>query len=168
MERKNDGTFGETKMSPSLEAKEKAEILKKSRNKIIISLCDQILRKVIKEKTVAGMWLKLEQLFMTKALPNRIYLKQKFYGFNMDESKTIDENVDEFIQLVANLENLNAKIDKEDQTIFLLNFLPKQYDQLRDTLKLGSTDTNMGIRHRGTRGHGKFQKLGHGYGKDTT
>ena len=31
---------GETKMSPSLEAKEKDETLKKARNIIILSLCD--------------------------------------------------------------------------------------------------------------------------------
>ena len=78
-------------MSPSLKAKEKAEILKKAGNIIILSLCDQILRKVIREKTAAEMWLKLEQLFLTKALPNQIYLKLKFYGFEMDESKTKDE-----------------------------------------------------------------------------
>ena len=105
---------GGTKMSPSLEAKEKVEILKKARNTIILCLCDQILRKVIKEKTAAKMWLKLEQLFMTKALHNRIYLKQKFYGFKMDESKTIYENVDEFTKLVADLENLDVKIDEKD------------------------------------------------------
>ena len=70
----------ETKMSPSLEAKEKVEIFKKERNTIILSLCDQIMRKVIKEKTTAEMCLKLEKLFMTKALPNRIYLEQKFYA----------------------------------------------------------------------------------------
>ena len=69
------------------------------------------MRKVIKEKIVVEIiWLKLEQLFKTKALPNRIYLKQKFYGFKMDKSKTIDENVDEFTKLVADLENLNVKI----------------------------------------------------------
>ena len=55
----------------------------------------------------------------------------------MDDSKTIDENVDEFTKLVADLENLDVKIDEEDQAIFLLNSLPKQYDQLRDNLKYG-------------------------------
>ena len=129
---------GETKMSPSLEAKEKAEILKKARNTTILSLCNQILRNVIKENTVAEMWLKLEQLFMTKALPNRTYLKQKFYGFKMDKSKTMDENVDEFTNLVA-----DVKIDEEDQAIFLLNSLPKQYDQLCDTLKYGKETSSV-------------------------
>ena len=127
----------ESKMSSSLNEKEKAEILKKARNAIILSLSDQILKKVVKEKSTAEMWMKLEQLYMTKALPNRIYLKQRFYGFKIDETKTIDENINEFTKLVDDLENLEFEVDEEDQTIFFLNSLPKQYDQLRDTLKYG-------------------------------
>ena len=68
---------GEAKMSPSLEAIENSEILKRARNTIILNLCDKIMRKVNKENTAAEMWLKLQQLFMTKALPNRIYLGTK-------------------------------------------------------------------------------------------
>ena len=55
----------------------------------------------------------------------------------MDETKSIDENVDEFMKLVADLENLEINIEDEDQAIFLLNSLPKQYDHLKDTLKYG-------------------------------
>ena len=69
---------GESKMSESLTSDQKQEILKKAKNAIILSLSDQILRKVVKEPSAAGMWLKLESLYMTKTLPTRIYLKQKF------------------------------------------------------------------------------------------
>lgn len=68
---------------------------------------------------------------MTKALPNRIYLKQRFYSFKMDENKSIDENVDEFTKLLSDLENMEVKIDDEDQAIFLLNSLPRVYDQFK-------------------------------------
>ena len=95
------------------------------------------MRKVIKEKTAHDMWTKLAQLYMTKSLPTRIYLKQKFYSFKMDEDKSMDDSVDEFTKLVNDLESLDVKIDDEDQAIFLLNSLPKPYEQLRDTLKYG-------------------------------
>ncbi|PON39316.1 hypothetical protein TorRG33x02_343070, partial [Trema orientale] len=45
--------------------------------------------------------------------------------------------IDEFTKLVSDLESLNIKLEEEDQAIFFLNSLPKQYDQLRDTLKFG-------------------------------
>jgi oligoendopeptidase F len=48
-----------------------------------------------------------------------------------DESKSIDE----FKKLVSELENLEIKIDEEDQAIFLFNSLPPAYDHLRDTIK---------------------------------
>ncbi|PON84365.1 hypothetical protein TorRG33x02_198250, partial [Trema orientale] len=83
------------------------------------------------------MWSKLEGLYMTKALSNRIYLKQKFYVYKMDDTETTNESIDEFTKLVSDLESLNIKLDEEDQAIFFSNYLPKQYDQLRDTLKFG-------------------------------
>ena len=60
------------------------------------------------------MWLKLEQLYMTKTLTSRIYLKQKFYNFKMDEGKSIDDDVNEFIKLVSDLDSLHVKIDEKD------------------------------------------------------
>lgn len=78
------------------------------------------------------MWSKLDELYLTKALPNQNYLQRKFYSFNIDESKSFDDNIDEFTKLVSNLENLEIEIEKEDQAIFLLNSLPPAYDHLRD------------------------------------
>uniref|UniRef100_A0A803QBD4 Uncharacterized protein n=1 Tax=Cannabis sativa TaxID=3483 RepID=A0A803QBD4_CANSA len=113
----------DNKISRKLEKKE--EVLKKAKNTIILSLSDQVLRKVMNEKTTHKMCVKLEQLYMSKTLPNQIYLKQRFYGFNMDESKSIDENIDEITKLVSNLESIRVKIEEDDQTIFLLNSLPR-------------------------------------------
>lgn len=106
----DDALKGESQMPDSIQNKN--EILKKARNTIILSLSDQILRKVVKEKSACDMWTKLEQLYMTKALPNRIYLKQRFYGFKMDENKSIDENIYEFTKLLSDLENMEVKIDE--------------------------------------------------------
>ena len=99
-----------------------SDILKRIRNTIVLILSDQILRKVVKEKTAAEMWSKLEQLYMTKSLSNRIYLKKKFYGFKMDENKSIDENINEFTQLIFDLEILEVEVDDEDQANFFFFF----------------------------------------------
>lgn len=125
---------GEEKMSESLDKSKREDILKKARNTIVLSLEDEILRKVIREETAAAMWNKLEQTFMTKSLPSRVYLKQKFYGFKMDEGKSVDENLNDFTKLLSDLCSLNVKIEEEDQAIYLLNSLPSQYEQFRDTI----------------------------------
>ncbi|KAH9745502.1 hypothetical protein KPL70_004095 [Citrus sinensis] len=48
-----------------------AEIDKKARSTIILSLGDSVIREFAKEKTVADLWAKLEKIYMTKSLANR-------------------------------------------------------------------------------------------------
>ena len=58
------------------------ETLKKVRNILILSFCDQILRKVSMEVSVFAIQKKLKEIYMVKSLPNRlIYLKQFFFFF---------------------------------------------------------------------------------------
>ena len=64
------------------------------------------------------MWSKLEQLYMTKAHSNHIYLKQKFYVIKMDENMSTDEIIDDFTKLIPHLENLEIKINEDDKSIF--------------------------------------------------
>ncbi|KAH9798673.1 hypothetical protein KPL71_000102 [Citrus sinensis] len=66
---------GEASSSKTLE--QVAEIDKKARSTIVLSLGDSVIREVAKEKTVAGLWAKLENLYMTKSLANRLYIKKK-------------------------------------------------------------------------------------------
>jgi len=44
---------------------------------IILSLDDKVLRQVLKEKTVAGLWMKLISLYMTKSLVNCLVSEAK-------------------------------------------------------------------------------------------
>lgn len=134
----------ETKQTDE-EAKVSAEKLealdekrRKARSTIVLSVTDRVLRKIKKEQTAAAMIGALDKLYMSKALPNRIYLKQKLYGFKMSENLSIEGNIDEFLQIITDLENTNVQVSDEDQAILLLMSLPKPFDQLRDTLKYGT------------------------------
>lgn len=51
----------------------------------------------------------LEKLFMVKTLPNRVYLQLKVYEFKMHENRSIDQNIDDFLKLIADLGNLNIE-----------------------------------------------------------
>jgi len=132
-----------TAETDSLLTKTEDKVLKEKRGKarstVILSLGNHVLRKVIKEKTAAGMIRVLDKLFMAKSLPNRIYLKQRLYGYKMSDSMTIEENVNDFFKLISDLENVKVSVPDEDQAIVLLMSLPKQFDQLKDTLKYGKT-----------------------------
>lgn len=58
---------------------------------IILYLRDEVLREVAKENTAPGVWLKLEQLHITKTLTNRVYLKGRLFGFRMTEDESLDD-----------------------------------------------------------------------------
>lgn len=129
------------KIEPSTKAKvdpKKAMKDKRVRSLIQMSLSDQIIRKVLKETLALGIWKALERDYQTKSLPNRIYLKQRFASYRMDEQKSIEQNLDGFLKLVNDLESLEIKISDEDQAIQILTGLPPKYEPLVHTLKYGS------------------------------
>ncbi|PON54809.1 LOW QUALITY PROTEIN: Gag-Pol-related retrotransposon family protein [Trema orientale] len=113
------------------------EVSPKAYSAIILSLSDQVLRKVLREKIISGIWIKLEELYRAKTLPGRIYLKERFFGFKMDKSKSIEENLDDYTKLVLDLENLGIKVDDKDKAIILLNSLPRNLKNFKETLKYG-------------------------------
>jgi len=76
-----------------MDKKDRKALLEKAHSVIVLSLKDKVLRHVLKEKTAARLWIKLEILYMTKSLVNNLYLKQTLYSYNMSNEKTISEEV---------------------------------------------------------------------------
>lgn len=107
----------------------------KALNMIFMYVSDLVLRKLDKCVTAAQAWETLDRLYLAKTLPNRVHSQLKVYSFRMQDSKTIDQNVDEFLKLIADLGNLQIEILEEVQAILLLNSLPTRYDQLKETMK---------------------------------
>ena len=108
------------------------------RSLLCTCLSDSILRKIMHEQTALSMWKSLEKLYQLKSLPNRIYLKRQFSCYKMEEDKSIEENVDVFLKLIADLESLKVTITDEDQAIQLLSGLSAVYEQLVHTLQYGT------------------------------
>ena len=67
---------GKDKLPKSMSDDEKEELEMKAHSVCVIQLClaDKVLREVANEDTTAGLWLKLESLYMTKSLTNNSYL----------------------------------------------------------------------------------------------
>ncbi|GJS36413.1 zinc finger, CCHC-type containing protein [Tanacetum coccineum] len=76
-----------------------------------------VLREITKETTAAGIWKKLETLYMTKSLANRLYLKKKLYTFQMHPDTAIS--------------------DEDQALLLLLTSLPSSYDNFVETLLYG-------------------------------
>lgn len=120
--------------------KESETVMKQARSAIIMNLADNVLRQVIGEKTALGIWNRLNQLYMAKSTATKIFLKGEFYGFKMNATISLEQNLDDLNKIVLSLTNMGEIIKEEDQAVIILNALPEQFKELK-TVIMYSRDT---------------------------
>jgi len=49
----------------------------------MLCLSDEVLNNVMNEETTAGLWCRLETLYMTKSLSNKLYMNKQLYSLRM-------------------------------------------------------------------------------------
>ena len=103
------------------------EVIAKAHGAVVLCLDDKVLREVTKETTTTGILEKLEALYLTKSLANRLLMKQRLYSYKFLEDKGILEKLEDFSKVIDDLENIDVTIG-DDKAILLLNALPKSYD----------------------------------------
>jgi hypothetical protein len=113
---------------------------RKAMSYIHLHLSNNILQEVLKEETAARLWLKLEQICMTKDLTSKMHLKQKLFLHKLQDDESVMDHLSTFKEIVADLESIEVKYDEEDLCLILLCSLPSLYANFRDTI-LYSRDT---------------------------
>ncbi|BAA97536.1 retroelement pol polyprotein-like [Arabidopsis thaliana] len=106
----------------------------KARSVIILSVADNILRRIRTEETAAGMISVLDKLYLSDPLSSRISLKRKLFEFKMSENKAVEENIEDFFRIVEDLEKLDVYVSDEDKAFMLLLSLPRKLEQLKYSL----------------------------------
>ncbi|RVW97586.1 Retrovirus-related Pol polyprotein from transposon TNT 1-94 [Vitis vinifera] len=132
-----DALKDESELPVTMTAKEKSDIDEKAYHLIILALGDKALREFSEETTAKGVWNKLEQLYMQNSLSNRLYLKERLYGFKMQEDRLIADNLDDFAKIVLEMSNIGIKVDDEDKAVLVLKSLPGLYSNFKETMKYG-------------------------------
>ncbi|KAJ8625128.1 hypothetical protein MRB53_033658 [Persea americana] len=89
---------------------------------------------VMGKTSAKELWQKLEEKYMTKSLENRIYLKKKLFRFEYRQGIFMTEHLDDFNKIIADLMNIDVKIDDDDKALLLLNSIPDSYDHFTHTL----------------------------------
>ncbi|GJR60184.1 retrovirus-related pol polyprotein from transposon TNT 1-94 [Tanacetum coccineum] len=120
-----------------MEAQTKTELNKKAHSAVILCLGNKVLKEVTREMTAAGVWSKLETLYWTKSLANKLYLKKKLHTFYMPTGRNISQHIDEFNKSILDLANIVVKFKDEDLALLLLTSLPASYKHFVDTLLYG-------------------------------
>ncbi|KAL7258699.1 hypothetical protein ACSBR1_004749 [Camellia fascicularis] len=91
----------------------------------------------IEYHTTKELWKVLQDKFMTKNIENRLYLKKRLFCFDYKKGISMNEHLDNFNKILADLKNLDVRTDDEDKALLLLNSLPDTYDHLTTTLLYG-------------------------------
>ncbi|MFQ6634931.1 hypothetical protein Gotur_010252 [Gossypium turneri] len=102
-----------------------------------LCLANTVLQEVLMEKSSSALWKRLETLYATKSLANRLVLKQRLFTFHMNEGELLRDHFSQFITLLNDSKNVEVHIDDEDQAMLLLCCLPPSYKSFRETLIYG-------------------------------
>eukprot|EP00253_Pinus_taeda_P036197 PITA_36197 len=106
--------LGKSKQPYNITDSEWAEMDERAISAIRLCLADDVLFNIVSETTTAGLWMKLEKLYMTKSLTNRILLKRQLY---------------------------EVKLPSEDKDITLLCSFPESWDHFVTSISLSSSET---------------------------
>lgn len=74
---------------------------------------------------------------MTKTIDNRVYLNKKLFWFDSTGVTLMSNHVNEFSNIISDLESSEVKVDDKDKTILFLNSLPKSYEHFSTRLLYG-------------------------------
>ncbi|KAG8472638.1 hypothetical protein CXB51_034574 [Gossypium anomalum] len=129
-----DALLGIDKMPSTLTEEEKRHKDRKALTQLHLHLSNKILQKVMKEKTAAALWKRLEQICMSKTLTSKLHMNQHLYAHRLEEGASVHEHLTVFKEILSNLEVMEVQYDKEDLGLILLFSLPPSYSTFRDTI----------------------------------
>ena len=116
------------------------EFDEKALSAIQLYLSKEVLREAANETTVAALWLKLETLYMTKSLANKLRLKERLYTIHMVVGTSIQSHLDEFNSIIMDLENMDIKIEDEDKAVMLVVSLLSTYKHFKEIMLYGNNN----------------------------
>ncbi|KAL8170225.1 hypothetical protein V2J09_022029 [Rumex salicifolius] len=128
---------GKAKVSPTMTEEQWTELDERALSSIQLCLTREVLREVIHEVSVAGLWSKLESLYMTKSLANKLRLKEKLYTLRMKKGSELQAHLNEFSSILIDLENLDIKIKDEDKAVLVICSLPPSYKHFKEIMFYG-------------------------------
>ena len=113
----------------------------KSLSTIRLCLVYDVLFNIVEEDSTTILWVKLEIMYMTKYLTNKIFLKRKLYTMRITDGLKIHDHLNTFNDLVCQLTSVYAKTDDEEKEITLLCMLPDSWDHIFSSMSFSNLES---------------------------
>ncbi|KAE8974734.1 hypothetical protein PR002_g25817 [Phytophthora rubi] len=85
--------------------------------------------------TAADSWRMLEELFNRNTLKNRLVITNKLHNFKMESGSRFAVHVDQFKQIVLQMETIGEPLDETRQLVLLLGSLTDEYRMISAVLE---------------------------------
>jgi hypothetical protein len=108
---------------------------------IRLCLADEVLVNITREETKTSLWNRLESLYMTKSLMNKILFNRLLYSLQMKEGTKITDHLNVFNTLIFQLSSIQVKYEDEDKEVKLLCSLLESWDHLVTSIWFSTKDT---------------------------
>jgi hypothetical protein len=99
-----------------------------------LSLADSQLHLINLEKSSEEMWEQLSQIFGEKAVNAKFSLKLQLFKFKMHDEVSLSSHINDLKSLLAQLAEIESKVDEDDAKTILMNTLSPKYDSAIFTL----------------------------------
>jgi hypothetical protein len=109
----------------------------KAHSTILLCMSDEVIIEVVVESTTLRLWQKLESLYMTKSLTNKLLLKQRLFSLKMKEGTPLKQHLDQLNALLMELKNISVTIEDEDAALILLCSLPLSFENFIQSCVIG-------------------------------
>ena len=126
--------LGIEKKPSKMEEDEWNDIDFRAKATIILCISDEVLYNVMNKETTAGFYYRLESLYLTKSLSNKLFMKKHLYSLRMKESMFILKHFNTFNRILNDLLALEVKLKEKSKALLLLSSLPSSYDHLATTI----------------------------------
>ena len=103
---------------------------RKVRSTIRLCLSDLVPLNVSQEDYVKKPWGKLGNLYQSKSMVNKLFLRKKLYHLRMEDGDSMTDHLNVFNTLISHLIYVYIKMEEEDKCITLLCSLPDSWDNL--------------------------------------
>jgi hypothetical protein len=108
---------GKTKKPTSMTDEDWEDLDARALSTIRLCLEDEVLFNIVGEETTTGLWNRLESIYMTKSLMNKIFLKRQLYSLWMKEGTKIVDHLNIFNTLICQLTSMDVKYEDEDKEV---------------------------------------------------